>query len=90
MDRKVAENLKEWLENPHWRKYYEGAPSEKCKEQIALEFYCSEYETDETAAELDRTEKELSLEDWRYLLKGCGNNPRRKIIHDRIVALGGE
>lgn len=90
MDRKVAENLKKWMKNPYWRKYYEDAPTEKSRELIALEFYYSEYELDETIAELDRIEEELSLEDWKYLLKWCGNNPRKKIIHDRIVALGGE
>ena len=90
MERKVTENLKEWLVNPYWREYYEDAPSDKCRELIAMEFYYSEFELDETAAELDRIEEELSLEDWRYLLKWCGNNPRKKIIHDRIAALGGE
>ena len=90
MDRKAAENLKGWLRNPCWREYYEGAPTEKCRELIAMEFYYSEYELDETAAELDRIEEKLSLEDWKYLLKWCDNNPRKKIIHDRIVALGGE
>lgn len=90
MDPKVEKNLEEWLENPRWRKYWEEAPSEKCREQIALEFHYSEYELDETAAMLDRIEEELSLEDWRYLLKECGNNPRRKIIQSRIAALGGE
>ena len=88
MTERVAENLREWLENPHWRAYYEGAPSEKCRERIALEFLLSEEETEETAAELDRTEAGLSLEDWRYLYRFSGNNPERKKIHDRIAALG--
>ena len=90
MERKVAENLKEWMENPSWRESYEGAPSEKSRELIALQFYWSDYGLDETLAEMDRIEEELSLEDWRYQFMWCGNNPRKKIIHDRIAALGGE
>ena len=89
MKGRAAENLREWLENPHWRMYYEGAPSEKCRERIALEFLLSEDETEETAAELDRTEAELSLEDWQYLYRFSGNNPERKKIHERIIAMGG-
>ena len=36
--------LNEWLENPSWREYFEKAPSEKCREVIALEFVYSELE----------------------------------------------
>ena len=39
---KVRANLAEWLENPSWAEYYGGAPSERCREFIALEFYYSE------------------------------------------------
>ena len=46
----LQKNLEEWLENPAWRKYYEKAPSEQCREFIALEFLYSEEESDEIAA----------------------------------------
>ena len=90
MTNKNAEILQEWLENPYWREYYEKAPSEKCREVIALEFVYSELETEEILEELEAAEKELALEDWQYLYRYCGNNPRKKKIHDRIVELGGE
>ena len=89
MKDRMDENLNEWLENPAWREYYEEAPSGKCREWIALEFRYSETEDEETALEMDRMEEELSLEDWRHLYRYCGNNPRKKKIHDRIAALGG-
>ena len=90
MSNKNAEILNEWLENPYWREYYEKAPSEKCREVIALEFLYSELEEDEVLEQLDEAEKELSLEDWRHLYRYCGNSPEKKRIHDRIVDLGGE
>ena len=90
MSNKNAEILNEWLENPYWREYYEKAPSEKCREVIALEFLYSELEEDEVLEQLDEAEKELSLDDWLYLYKHCGNSPEKKRIHDRIVELGGE
>ena len=82
--------LKEWLENPYWQEYYEQAPSEKCRELIALEFMYSEFGTDEIIHEMEEVEKELCLVDWQHLYRYCGNNPRKKMIRDRIRELGGE
>lgn len=83
----VKENLEDWLGNPSWRAYYEEAPSGKCRELIALEFYYSEYEMDETVREMETIEGELALEDWRYLYRHCGNNPRKKMIRERMEEL---
>ena len=84
--------VNEWLKNPSWRKYYETAPSDKCRELIVLEFMYSddEGETEEILWEMNRVEAELKLADWQHLFRYCGNNPRKKKIHDRIVELGGE
>ena len=89
MNNQYADILNEWLENPSWREYYEKAPSEKCREVIALEFVYSELETEEILEELDAAEKELALEDWQYLYK-YAHGPEKKRIHDRIVELGGK
>ena len=89
MIHQYAEILNEWLENPSWREYYEKAPSEKCREVIALEFVYSELETEEILEELEAAEKELALEDWQYLYR-YAHGPEKKRIHDRIVELGGE
>ena len=90
MINQYAEILNEWLENSSWREVYEKAPSEKCREVIALEFVYSELETEEILEELEAAEKELALEDWQYLYKYAGNSPEKKRIHDRIVELGGK
>ena len=82
--------LNEWMKNPFWREYYELAPSEKCRELIALEFIYSDYQSDEIIQEMRQTEKELDLADWQHLYRYCGNNPRKKMIHDRIRELGGD
>ena len=69
-----------WLENPFWREYYENAPSEKCRELIALEFRYSDDDGDleELLREMESVEEELGLEDWKHLYRYCGNNPRKK------------
>ena len=89
MKEEYMEILNEWLKNPSWREYYEKAPSEKCREVIALEFAYSELETEEILGELEAAEKELALEDWQYLYR-YAHGPEKKRIHDRIVELGGE
>ena len=86
----VSTILNEWLKNPFWREYYELAPSDKCREMIALEFMYSEYDSREIAAEIDEKEKELTLEDWQHLYRYCGNNPSKTYIRKKIRELGGE
>ena len=83
----VREILEETMENPFWAAYYNDAPSDRCKEYIALEFYYSEYEDDETARALDQMENDLAIEDWKHLLKYSGNNPGRGKIAKRITEL---
>lgn len=84
----VKSILDDTLENPYWAEYYNGAPSDKCKEYIALEFYYSEYEDDETAEAMDAIEEQLGADDLRWLMKFCGNNPRKGILAKKIAALG--
>lgn len=63
----VRENLDERLQNPTWKKHYDGAPSQKCREYIALDFYASETEDEEAFDALDAKLRELSREDVQYL-----------------------
>ena len=63
----VKENLQDWLENPSWKEVYDGAPSEECKEYIAMMFYASETEEDEAFDAMDELESELPIRDLRYL-----------------------
>ena len=92
MKNELSKNLEEWLENPFWREYYEEAPSDRCRELIALDFMysearCSDEESEEILREMRRTEETLELADWKHLFRYCGNNPRKKTIHDRIAEL---
>lgn len=80
-------NLSEWIENPSWKEYFEKAPSIECQTLIGLEFYYSEYETDAAIEAMEIVENDLSLEDWEYLYKHCRNNPRKSMIHNKIMDL---
>ena len=84
---RFQENLKFWMENPYWKEYYEGAPSELCRAFIGLEFYFSFYDTDASVKAMRKVEKSLTLEDWQYLYQYCGNNPRKTIIRKKIMEL---
>ena len=81
------ENLSEWLENPYWADYYYNAPSDFCKEYIAMDFYYSDTEDESVAADLDRMEDRLTLADWKYLLQ-FSTGPERAKIQKRIEEFG--
>ena len=81
---KVRENLSGWLENPYWAAYYREAPSDRCREFIALEFFYSEYEEEETGEAMDGIEDEMNAEELRYLLRHCGNGPRKGVLARKI------
>ena len=83
----MSEALKEWLENPTWRKYYEEAPSEKCREYIALEFQYSDTEDEEIAEEMDALLETLKAEDLRHLAAYAGNNPQKAAFLKRAEEL---
>ena len=63
----VRKNLREWLQNPSWKEYFEKSPSDLCKDYIALMFYASETEDEEVFEEMDAMERKLSQEDLKYL-----------------------
>ena len=79
----MSEALKEWLENPHWKKYYEEAPSDQCREYIALEFRYSDTEDEDIAEEMDALLETLSAEDLRHLAAYAGNTPQRAALLKR-------
>ena len=82
----MNEALKEWLENPTWKKYYEEAPSEKCRKYIALEFRYSDTEDEEIAEEMDALQETLRAEDLRHLAAYAGNNPERAALLERAAS----
>ena len=85
--KEIQSTLQNWLRNPAWKAYFDEAPSDKCKEFIALEFYYSDTENEEIAQEMDRIETELGIEDLRHLAIYAGNNPRKAALIHRIEKL---
>ena len=83
----IQSTLQDWLRNPSWKEYYDEAPSDRCREFIALEFYYSDTEDEKAAQEMDRIEAELNVEDLQHLAKYAGNNPRKAALLRRIETL---
>ena len=85
-DREQAgEALREYLENPYWEAYYRDAPSDRCREFIALEFFYSGHEDEKTGEAMDLIEEQMDAVELRHLLKYCGNNPRKRVLLRRIA-----
>ena len=76
-------DISEWFENPHWKKYYEEAPSDTCRQYIALDFRYSDTEDEEVAEEMDALLETLRPEDLRHLAAYAGNNPERVALLKR-------
>ena len=84
---KIRQNLQEWLKNPSWAEYYNNAPSARCREFIALEFWYSEYEDEEAGEIMDEIEGQMNAEELRHLMNYCGNNPRKGILARKIAEM---
>ena len=79
--------LNQFLKNDSWKTYYEQAPSKACRKCIEGEFVRSLYSDYGSEYDKDQLEEPLDLEDWRWLYKWCGNNPRKAFIANRISEL---
>lgn len=80
-----------------WKEEYEEVPSKECKAYNALstisaymhwQEYFATYE--DYQMECKRLLEKLTLADWEYLYKYCGNNPWRTRCKKRIAELKGE
>lgn len=90
-EKKINAAVEEFTKNPHWKAYYEQAPSEACKRYIALEFYYSENlgeieDYDAYKAEKKRLQGEFTHEDWAHLYKYAGNNPLKAFYRKKMEA----
>ena len=96
MDKSKVEAARElFSENSYWDDIYENAPSDACKEYLALTFYFSTFwdeahEDEEFYKAMQEVQEKLELDDWKYLLKYQGNNPGRVKIKQKIKELSGE
>jgi len=79
--KKVEDALQKAIKNEFWKKQYENAPTDECKEFLKFSFYNSEYyDPDaEDAKDFDEYQEEveskLNAEDWEYLKKMLPNSP---------------
>ena len=81
------DDIREWLENPYWKKYYEEAPSDSCRQYIALDFRYSDTEDEEVAEAMDALLETLRAEDLRHLAAYAGNNPQKAAFLKRAEEL---
>ena len=79
--------LDQYPKNESWKEYYEKAPSDACKRCIEGEFVRSLFQDYGSEYDKDKLEATLDLEDWRWLYKWCGNNPRKGLIAEKIAEL---
>lgn len=70
-----------YMENPHWKRQYDEAPSEACKEYIKYSYIWSGmnwFKTGTSAQKEKAHEKMTDLkgkfdrEDWEYIIKTAG------------------
>ena len=85
----AVENAKSvYLQNPYWKKAYDEAPSDAARRHCELDFYNSWYfGSKDGIAEQRRIEKNLTLDDWKYLLKYSANSPFRAKCLENIKRL---
>ena len=84
----IDDAIEHFSKNSYWKEEYETAPSDTCRERIAIDYcyslYGNGYDDD---SERDRLEAQLSLADWKHLLKYSGNNPWRGKCRQKIREL---
>lgn len=85
----VQEAVTLFCQNPYWREYYDGAPTERLKEWIGYQFYYSSsgIPEDEVVECMRRLEEELNWQEWAYLLRYAGNSPYKATVQRKIEAL---
>ena len=69
-----------YTKNPSWRKEYEDAPSQECKDYLKFTYYDSMFydpgKDNRRIGELkEEYEGKLSASDWEYLKSKAGNSP---------------
>ena len=85
---KMQEAIDEFIKNPYWRDYYEKAPTESCKQRIALTFCYSLYgEPKDIKKQKEKLEKDFTITDWQYLYDNAGNNPFKAKCKQKIEEL---
>ena len=68
----MASNLQDFMNNPHYREIIENSPSKACREWIEKSLVEGMYCGMDPENPKSAWEKELGLEDWKYLMKTFG------------------
>lgn len=84
----ALENATEiYMRNSYWKKEYDTAPSELCRQYIRLGWYRSLYGASGTVLKMKTLENQFCIEDWEHLLSYTATNPFRTKCRERIQAL---
>lgn len=85
MDKEEA--WKRFLANPYWKKYYDEAPSEECKEYIKWIFICSDVAElpEEYDKQLKSAEENLYYSDLEYLIEHEENAMARSYFKKKLA-----
>ena len=90
-DKKVEEAFVEYMENPAWKRYYENAPTDECRQYIKFNWYRSKFGEPKDVEEFKRLRNDywskLSVEDWEYIMENVGNSPFRAVCKEHISRL---
>ena len=94
-DNEKKKIIDEYLYTDFWKKAYETAPSQNCKDYILLGLrgFIMSAEGEifyKICKERKGLEKNFDLEDWQHLYKYCGDNPFKGICVTKIKELGGK
>lgn len=84
MKEEVRAEIREVLENEHFREIYMNAPSENCKKYIMHQYSYEAYKDKVKYLKIrDEIEKALSKEDYKYLAENTGNNPKKLYFKEK-------
>ena len=84
------ELFQKYMRNPHWKRFYENAPSDVCKEHIRLTFVQDALNWDDFVGKTDALEKKFSVADCKYWMENSVGTPYWSVMKKRIEELEGE
>ena len=94
-DEKRKQIIDDYLYTDFWKKAYETAPSQNCKDYILLGLrgFIMSAEGEklyEICNGRKQLEKKFNLEDWEHMYKFAVNNPFKGVCATKIKELGGK
>jgi len=91
--KKMEKSVAEAMESPYFKKEFDEAPSEECRDYIRYTYYSGDY-YDPDAENVkyfddlqEKVENALSADDWEYLKRLAPNSPFVGYCDEKIKAL---